>query len=196
MQWEQADSLQPGILSSPGNQPSSLRFLSPVSCPTPVKTRNPSATVHTPSLEWDCNSSTTQLEERESIHGIWLLGNRTSPIVSTEESTLRIESFNTPGREKPVERRALLHTMDQQEMVNEMSTLKGRIAKLALMIVNRLGQLDDSQMEALSAKLNEGYANFLGEFETWKRKYAEVMDDDIYEEIKQDLECVLTALFA
>ena len=133
--------LQPGIPRSPGNQPSSLRFLSPAaqstpwaspaSCPTPVITRNPS-------LEWDCEPSTTQLGNRESIQGILSIGDRTIPIVSTEESSLSLDSFQTPSREKPVERRVLLPNMDQQAMKTQKSLLAGKIAKLkALVAVSR-----------------------------------------------------------
>ena len=66
--------LQPEVPRSPGNRPSSLRFISPVAqstplalsppgCPTPVITRNPAFACPTPSLEWDCDPATTRLGE-------------------------------------------------------------------------------------------------------------------------------------
>ena len=148
------------------------------------------------SLEWDGNPSTIQLENRESIHGISSLGNKTIPIVSTEESSLSVDSFNTPSREFPVERRVLLFEMDQREMIHEMSTLKGKIAELeAFMLVNRMDRIDAAQMEEVIGELNKGYAKIAGEVEAWKRKYAEIRDNDICEEVKQDLQRALNSLF-
>ena len=70
--------LRPEVPSSPGNQPSSMRLLTPVGhstpltnptrCPTRVITPNPAAVV-TPSLEWDPLHECVEFVERESLLG-------------------------------------------------------------------------------------------------------------------------------
>ena len=197
--------LQPEVPRSPGNRPSSLRFISPVAqstplalsaaagCPTSVITRNPAFTCPTPSLEWDCNPTTTQLgqgfenipegetpgiilssggflllEEAEEeevtleegvgvIEGIKALERSKIPIVSTEESSLEIES---PEKSNPV-------NMAQQEMLDIGSNIVGQIAMTkALMAINPLTSFTSvTQMDAMNARLGEEYAKLAGKID-------------------------------
>ena len=148
-------------------------------------------------MEWDCEPSTTQLGNRESIQGILSIGDRTIPIVSTEESSLSLDSFQTPSREKPVERRVLLPNMDQQEMKAQKNLLASKIAKLkALVAVSRPSQFGDADLTAVVGKMNEQYADLVGEKELWQATYAEIMDEALRNDLQAKLQEVLESLFA
>ena len=97
--------LQPEVPRSPGNRPSSPRFLSPVAqstpwaspagYPTPVITRNPRAEVPTPSLEWDFNPATTQLGLKNipegETPGIILSSGEYELIVEEEQAKVELD---------------------------------------------------------------------------------------------------------
>ena len=46
----------------------------------------------------------------------------------------------------------------------------------------------DARVVSLQEKLSKGYANAVGEFEMWKTNHAAIIDDDMSEDLKLNLE--------
>ena len=194
--------MQPEVPRSPGDRPSSLRFLSPVAqstpwaspagYPTPVITRNPRAAVPTPSLEWDFNPATTQLGLKNipegetpgiilSSGGFLLEASEEGEEVITLEERVGVIEGVKPL--KGVQEMVTPLSMDLKRMNEENVHLRGKILKPeALADVN---SDDGSRVMAMAEKL-EGWETGINfdEFEKW-------MSD---EELKQRLEHILMVL--